>query len=130
MVDVEFMVGVLAGSDVKFAAREPGDNRQQTVILRRRRGRRAFNADTLCRMPGHVRSCRLHVARDNNERAGPCSPPKGLDAGGIDRVPSDGRAALNRAVKWQYLISAPHIFQLQTAEDWRSRQSMGAPSCR
>ncbi len=52
---------------------------------------------------------------------------KGLDAGGIDRVLSDGRAALNRAVKWQELISAPHIFQLQTAEDRRSRQPMGRP---
>lgn len=52
---------------------------------------------------------------------------KGMDEGGIDRVLSDGRAALNRAVKWQELASAPHIFSLQTAEDKRSRQPMGRP---
>ena len=50
-----------------------------------------------------------------------------MDQGGIDRVLSDGRAALNRAVKWQELASAPDIFLLQTAEDKRSRQPMGRP---
>jgi hypothetical protein len=52
---------------------------------------------------------------------------KGLEDGGIDRVLSDGRAALNRAVKWQELTTAPHIFALQTAEDKRSRAPMGRP---
>jgi hypothetical protein len=52
---------------------------------------------------------------------------KGMDQGGIDRVLSDGRAALNRAVKWQELAGAPDIFLLQTAEDKRSRQPMGRP---
>ena len=52
---------------------------------------------------------------------------KGLNAGGIDRVLADGRAALNRAVKWEELSKAPHIFQIQTAEDKRSRDPMGRP---
>jgi integrase len=52
---------------------------------------------------------------------------KNMENGGIDRVLSDGRAALNRAVKWEELIRAPHIFQLQTAEEKRSRQPMGRP---
>ena len=50
-----------------------------------------------------------------------------MDEGGVDRVLSDGRAALNRAVKWEELGKAPHIFQLQTAEDRRSREPMGRP---
>jgi integrase len=52
---------------------------------------------------------------------------KGTDAGGIDRVLADGRAALKRAVKWQELSNAPHIFQMQTAEDRRSREPLGRP---
>ena len=52
---------------------------------------------------------------------------KGLSAGGIDRVLADGRAAFNRAVKWEELAKAPHIFQLQTAEEKRSREPMGRP---
>ena len=52
---------------------------------------------------------------------------KGIADGGIDRVLSDGRAALNRAVKWQELTDAPHIFELQTAEDKRSREPLGRP---
>jgi hypothetical protein len=52
---------------------------------------------------------------------------KGLDDGGIDRVLSDGKAALNRAVKWEELSKAPHIFLIQTAEDKRSRDPMGRP---
>ena len=36
---------------------------------------------------------------------------KNIDAGGIDRILSDGRAALNRAVKWEELTRAPpHTF--------------------
>ncbi|MFL6689800.1 MAG: site-specific integrase [Alphaproteobacteria bacterium] len=52
---------------------------------------------------------------------------KGIEAGGIDRVLADGRAALNRAVKWVQLSKAPHIFQIQTAEDRRSREPLGRP---
>ncbi len=52
---------------------------------------------------------------------------KGINEGGIDRILADGRAALNRAVKWQELISAPHIFSLQTTEEKRSRQPLGRP---
>ena len=52
---------------------------------------------------------------------------KGLGLGGIDRVLSDGRAALRRAVKWQELDSAPFIFGVLTAEEKRSRQPMGRP---
>ena len=33
---------------------------------------------------------------------------KNIGAGGIDRILSDGRAALNRAVKWEELTRAPH----------------------
>jgi hypothetical protein len=50
-----------------------------------------------------------------------------MNAGGIDRVLADGRATLNRAVKWEELSKAPHIFQIQTAEDKRSRDPMGRP---
>lgn len=52
---------------------------------------------------------------------------KGMDEGGVDRVMADGKAALNRAVKWQELSSAPHIFMMQTAEDRRSRDPLGRP---
>jgi len=52
---------------------------------------------------------------------------KGLEAGGIDRVLSDGKAALNWAVKWQILANAPHIFLMQTEVDRRSRKPMGRP---
>jgi integrase len=52
---------------------------------------------------------------------------KGISASGIDRILSDGRAALNRAVKWQELDKAPHIFGVQTAEDRRSREPLGRP---
>jgi len=34
---------------------------------------------------------------------------KGVECRGIDRVLADGRAALNRAVKWEELSKAPHI---------------------
>jgi len=52
---------------------------------------------------------------------------KGLGLGGMDRVLSDGRAALRRAVKWQELDSAPFIFEVMTAEEKRSREPMGRP---
>jgi integrase len=52
---------------------------------------------------------------------------KGIGEGGVDRILADGRAALNRAVKWQELVSAPHIFGIQTADDKRSRKPMGRP---
>ncbi len=52
---------------------------------------------------------------------------KDIAEGGIDRILSDGRAALNRAVKWQELTEAPHIFGVQTAEDKRSREPLGRP---
>jgi len=52
---------------------------------------------------------------------------KGMGPGGMDRVLSDGRAALRRAVKWQELDSAPFIFGVLTAEEKRSRQPMGRP---
>jgi|GEM_PF-480938 len=52
---------------------------------------------------------------------------KGIDDGGVDRVLADGRAALNRAVKWQELAAAPHIFAVQTAQDRRAREPMGRP---
>ena len=52
---------------------------------------------------------------------------KGLGLGGMDRVLSDGRAALRRAVKWQELDSAPFIFGVMTAEEKRSREPLGRP---
>jgi integrase len=52
---------------------------------------------------------------------------KNIADGGMDRILSDGRAALNRAVKWQELREAPHIFEMQTAEDKRSREPKGRP---
>jgi integrase len=51
----------------------------------------------------------------------------GLGAGGMDRVLSDGRAALRHAVKWQELDSAPFIFGLLTVQEKRSRDPMGRP---
>jgi len=50
-----------------------------------------------------------------------------MSDGGVDRVLADGRAALNRAVKWQELDAAPHIFAVQSAEDKRARQPKGRP---
>ena len=52
---------------------------------------------------------------------------KGVGNGGIDRILSVGRAALNRARKWQELREAPHIFGLLTSEAKRSRAPMGRP---
>src|SRR6185437_1136705 len=52
---------------------------------------------------------------------------KGSSDGGIDRILSVGRAALNRARKWQELREAPHIFAVQTAIMKRSRTPMGRP---
>lgn len=53
--------------------------------------------------------------------------PVGLTDSGLDRILSDGRAALGRAVKHQELASVPHIFLMQDAEDRRNRQPMGRP---
>ncbi len=53
--------------------------------------------------------------------------PEGLTDSGIDRILSDGRAALGRARKHQELATIPHIFLLQDAEDRRNRQPMGRP---
>jgi len=52
---------------------------------------------------------------------------KDIGLGGIDRILADGRAALNRAVKWQELTKAPHIFRIQSEADRRSREPMGRP---
>jgi integrase len=52
---------------------------------------------------------------------------RGLAAGGVDRILSTGRAALNWAVKNQKLDRAPFVFMLQDAEDRRSRDPMGRP---
>ena len=52
---------------------------------------------------------------------------KGAGLSGVDRILSVGRAALNRAVKWQELSEAPHIFATLTAEDRRSREPKGRP---
>ncbi len=52
---------------------------------------------------------------------------RGAGASGIDRILSVGRAALNRAVKWQELSEAPHIFATLTAREKRSREPRGRP---
>jgi integrase len=52
---------------------------------------------------------------------------RGMGEGGIDRVLSTGRAALNRAHKWQELSEVPHIFGTLTAEAKRARAPMGHP---
>lgn len=52
---------------------------------------------------------------------------RGTGASGIDRILSVGRAALNRARKWQELSEAPHIFGTVTAEAKRARQPKGRP---
>lgn len=52
---------------------------------------------------------------------------RGTGPGGIDRILSTGRAALNRAVKWQEVGSAPNIFGVQTANARRSRKPLGRP---
>lgn len=45
----------------------------------------------------------------------------------IDKILSSGRAALLRAVKWQQLAAAPHIFSVETQDQKRSRHPLGRP---
>jgi len=45
----------------------------------------------------------------------------------IDKILTAGRAALNRAVKWQELSASPHIFHIETSEEKRSRKPKGRP---
>ena len=52
---------------------------------------------------------------------------RGTGAGGIDRILSVGRAALNRAHKWQELSEVPHIFGFLSADDKRGRDPIGRP---
>ncbi|WP_109122165.1 tyrosine-type recombinase/integrase [Azospirillum sp. TSO22-1] len=52
---------------------------------------------------------------------------RGTGTSGIDRILSVGRAALNRARKWQELSEAPHIFGTVTAEAKRARKPKGRP---
>jgi len=52
---------------------------------------------------------------------------RGTGTSGIDRILSVGRAALNRALKWQEISSVPHIFSTLTAEAKRAREPMGRP---
>ena len=52
---------------------------------------------------------------------------RGTGTNGIDRILSVGRAALNRAKKWQELAEVPHIFGTVTAEAKRARQPKGRP---
>ncbi len=52
---------------------------------------------------------------------------KPIGKSGIDRILSAGRAALRRAVKYQQLTHAPHIFSLMTAEAKRGRAPKGRP---
>lgn len=53
---------------------------------------------------------------------------RGTGSSGIDRILSVGRAALNRALKWQEVASVPHIFGTLTAEAKRAREPMGRPA--
>ena len=52
---------------------------------------------------------------------------RGTGASGIDRILSVGRAALNRARKWQEIAEVPHIFGTMTAEAKRARDPKGRP---
>ncbi len=52
---------------------------------------------------------------------------RGTGPSGIDRILSVGRAALNRARKWQEISEVPHIFSTMTAEDKRAREPKGRP---
>jgi hypothetical protein len=52
---------------------------------------------------------------------------RGTGPSGIDRIMSVGRAALNRAHKWQELSEVPHIFGFLTAEEKRGREPIGRP---
>ena len=52
---------------------------------------------------------------------------RGTGPSGIDRILSVGRAALNRARKWQEVSEVPHIFGTITAEAKRAREPKGRP---
>ena len=52
---------------------------------------------------------------------------RGTGISGIDRILSVGRAALNRARKWQEVSEVPHIFGTLTAEAKRAREPKGRP---
>jgi integrase len=52
---------------------------------------------------------------------------RGTGQSGIDRILSVGRAALNRARKWQEVSEVPHIFSTMTAEEKRAREPKGRP---
>lgn len=50
-----------------------------------------------------------------------------LGPAGIDRILSVGRAALERAEKYQEIVSAPHIFMVQTVQERRAAPPRGIP---
>ena len=52
---------------------------------------------------------------------------RGTGPSGIDRILSVGRAALNRARKWEEVSDVPHIFGTLTAEAKRAREPKGRP---
>ena len=52
---------------------------------------------------------------------------QGTGLSGIDRILSVGRAALNRARKWEEIKDVPHIFGTVTAEAKRAREPKGRP---
>ena len=52
---------------------------------------------------------------------------RGTGLSGIDRILSVGRAALNRARKWEEVGEVPHIFGTLTAEAKRAREPKGRP---
>lgn len=53
--------------------------------------------------------------------------PRKLSPGGLDRILSAGRAALNHAKKNEIILSVPHIFMTQSKEEKRSRDPKGRP---
>ncbi len=52
---------------------------------------------------------------------------RGTGPSGIDRILSVGRAALNRARKWEEVSDVPHIFGTLTADAKRAREPKGRP---
>jgi hypothetical protein len=52
---------------------------------------------------------------------------RGTGRSGIDRILSVGRAAFNRAWKWQEVSEVPHIFGTLTADVKRAREPKGRP---
>jgi len=52
---------------------------------------------------------------------------RGTGTSGIDRILSVGRAALNRARKWEEVSRVPHIFGTLTADAKRARDPKGRP---